>query len=37
VINRGAIASAEPPDLYPSPLPVEIKDSLFDAIGNLID
>jgi hypothetical protein len=37
VINRGAIASADLPDLYPSPLPVALKDRLFDAIGELID
>ncbi|MEO8668415.1 MAG: LssY C-terminal domain-containing protein [Bauldia sp.] len=37
VINKGALPSQEPPDLVPSPLPVELKDQLFDAIGDLLD
>jgi hypothetical protein len=37
VVNRGALPSQEPPDLEATPLPVTLKDQLFDAVGNLLD
>jgi hypothetical protein len=37
VITVGALPARDPPDLAPNPLPVDLKNRLFDAIGDWLD